>query len=42
MILKGCKAICFGDRDGIPANAIEECVKFAGADVIFSVTECYV
>ena len=41
-ILKGKKVIVIGDRDGIPGPAIEECVKTAGADVIFSATECFV
>ena len=41
-ILKDKKAIIIGDRDGIPGPAIEECVKTAGADVIFSSTECFV
>ena len=36
------KAIIIGDRDGIPGPAIEECVKTAGADVVFSSTECFV
>lgn len=41
-ILKGKKAIIIGDRDGIPGPAIAECVKTAGAEVIFSSTECFV
>ena len=41
-LLKGKKAIIIGDRDGVPGPAIEECVKAAGADVIFSSTECFV
>jgi len=40
--LKGKKVIIIGDRDGIPGQAIEECVKTAGADVVFSSTECFV
>lgn len=42
MLLKDRKAIIIGDRDGIPGPAIEACVKTAGADVIFSSTECFV
>lgn len=41
-ILSGKKAIIIGDRDGVPGPAIEECLKTAGADVIFSSTECFV
>ena len=41
-ILNGKKAIIIGDRDGIPVQAIAECAKSAGADVIFSSTECFV
>lgn len=41
-ILKDKKVIIVGDRDGIPGPAIEECVKTAGADVVYSSTECFV
>lgn len=41
-LLKSKKVIVIGDRDGIPGPAIEECVKSAGAEVIFSSTECFV
>lgn len=41
-MLKGKKVIAIGDRDGIPGQAIEECVKTAGAEVIFASTECFV
>jgi betaine reductase len=41
-ILQGQKAIIIGDRDGIPGPAIAECVVSAGAEVIFSSTECFV
>ena len=41
-LLEGKKVIIIGDRDGVPGPAIEECVKAAGADVIFSSTECFV
>ena len=40
--LEGKKVVIIGDRDGIPGPAIEECVKTAGADVVFSSTECFV
>jgi len=41
-LLQGKKVIIIGDRDGIPGPAIEECVKTAGAEVLFSSTECFV
>ena len=42
LMLKGKKVIAIGDRDGIPGQAIEACVKTAGAEVIFASTECFV
>ncbi len=41
-MLKGKKVIILGDRDGVPGPAIEECIKSAGGEVVFSVTECFV
>ena len=41
-ILEGKKAIIIGDRDGIPGPAIAECVKTAGAEIVFSSTDCFV
>ena len=41
-ILKDKKVIIIGDRDGIPGPAIEESVKTAGAEVVYSSTECFV
>ena len=41
-ILKDKKVIIIGDRDGIPGQAISECVQTAGGDVVFSSTECFV
>lgn len=41
-LLKDKKVIIIGDRDGIPGPAIEECIKTAGADVVYSSTECFV
>jgi hypothetical protein len=41
-MLKGKKVVVLGDRDGVPGPAIEECIKTAGAEVVFSVTECFV
>ena len=41
-ILNGKKVIIIGHRDGVPGPAIEECAKSAGAEVIYSATECFV
>ena len=41
-ILEGKKVIVIGDRDGIPGPAIAACAETAGADVVFSSTECFV
>lgn len=42
-ILENKKVIIIGDRDGVPGPAIEECVKtVAGAEVVYSATECFV
>lgn len=41
-MLKGKKVAVIGDRDGIPGPAMEECLKPAGAEVVFSTTECFV
>lgn len=41
-LLKENKVIAIGDRDGIPGPALEECAKAAGAEVIFSASECFV
>ncbi|MBL4831538.1 MAG: hypothetical protein JKY55_16830 [Aliivibrio sp.] len=36
------KVVILGDRDGIPGQAIEACMKSAGIPVLFSTTECFV
>jgi len=41
-LFNGAKVVVIGDRDGIPGPAIEECIKAAGADIVFSSTECFV
>ena len=41
-MLKGKKVVIIGDRDGIPGPAIAQCVESAGAEVVFSATECFV
>ena len=41
--LKNKKIIIIGDRDGIPGQAIEECVKtIEGTEIVFASTECLV
>ena len=42
IMLKDKKVIAIGDRDGIPGQAISECAISAGAEVVFSSTECFV
>ncbi|EHM45442.1 glycine reductase complex selenoprotein A [Yokenella regensburgei] len=42
MDLSSKKIIILGDRDGVPGPAIEECMRSAGAEVVFSTTECFV
>lgn len=41
-LFNGKKVIVVGDRDGIPAPAIVECLKDTGCEVVFSSTECFV
>ena len=41
-LLDGKKVIIIGDRDGIPAPAIIECLKDTDCEVVFSSTECFV
>jgi len=38
----GKKVVIIGDRDGIPAQAVIECLKGTGAEVVFHSTECFV
>jgi betaine reductase len=40
--LDGKKVIALGERDGVPGPAIAECMRSAGADVVFVETECFV
>ena len=42
MKLEGKKVIALGERDGVPGPAIAECVRSAGANVVFVETECFV
>ena len=40
--LDGKKVLLLGERDGVPGPAMEACFKDTGAEVAFSVTECFV
>ncbi len=42
MKLDGSKVLAVGERDGVPGPAIAECVRSAGAEVVFVETECFV
>jgi betaine reductase len=42
MNLRGKKVIALGERDGVPGPALADCAKAAGADVILTLTACYV
>jgi betaine reductase len=42
MNLKGRKVIALGERDGVPGPAVAECAARAGADVVLTLTACYV
>jgi len=41
-MFQGKKVIALGDRDGIQGPAIARCVEAAGAEVVFSSTDCIV
>jgi betaine reductase len=40
--LAGKKLLILGESDGVPGPAIEACLKDSGAEVFFSVSECFV
>lgn len=40
--LEGKKLVLLGERDGVPAPAMEACFKNSGAEVVFEATECFV
>ena len=40
--LAGKKLLLLGERDGVPGPAMEECLKDCGAEILFSVSECFV
>lgn len=41
-MFEGKKIIILGDRDGIPAQAIENCLAGKNVEIVYSATECYV
>lgn len=41
-LFEGKKVIIVGDRDGIPAPAISQCLDGTGAEIVFASTECFV
>ena len=40
--LAGKKLLILGERDGVPGPAMEECLKNSGAEILLSVSECFV
>ena len=42
MELRGRKVIALGERDGVPGPAVAECAIMAGAEVVLTLTACYV
>ena len=42
MDLRGKKVIALGERDGVPGPALAACATSAGAEVVLTLTACYV
>jgi glycine reductase len=40
--LRGKKIIALGERDSVPGEAIADCLRSAGAEVVMIETECFV
>jgi betaine reductase len=40
--LDGKKLLILGERDGVPGPAMETCLKDSGAEILLSVSECFV
>lgn len=40
--LKGKSAIVIGERDGVQGSSIAKCLEAAGAQVVYTVTSCFV
>ena len=41
-MFEGRKVIAIGERDGVPGPVIADCLRAAGAEVVFEATECFV
>jgi hypothetical protein len=41
-MLKGKKAIVFGERDDVSGLAIRTCLEAAGARIVYETTSCFV
>ena len=41
-MLKGKKAIVFGERDDVSGLAIRACLEAAGAQIVYETTSCFV
>ncbi len=41
-MLKGKKVIVFGERDDISGTTVANCLKTAGAEIIYEDTACFV
>jgi glycine/sarcosine/betaine reductase complex component A len=42
MQLKGKRVIAIGERDGIQGDVINEVAESLGAEVVYSITQCFV
>jgi betaine reductase len=42
MTLAGKKFIVLGERDGVQAKALAECVTAAGGTVVLAINQCFV
>ncbi len=41
-MLKGRKAIVFGERDDISGKTVSACLVAAGAEIVYEATACFV
>ena len=41
-MLKGKKALLFGERDDISGTTLRACIQAAGADIVYESTACFV
>jgi betaine reductase len=42
MELKGKKVIAIGERDGVQGDVIKQVAEELGAEVVFTITQCFV